>query len=328
LRDKHPYESSDAIKAAAVEALKKAKQRLSSGEFMNPEFTMDELRDALVAVICRGNFNSAPGPDGLRYLHLQQLLNTKLSTQFAQVYTDYCLMMLETEYTEVPDLVWKLHTMANLTALGTKKRPLACGFLDKRLIGSMYLQLNRAQLSAAFEAHGQHCVGTAAGAELIAVTLQIQHHAGNWIEALDVKNAFNSVKRQSLLEGLVDYAPSLVNYVAGTHAQVVPELLYHTRGGNQVVESQTGSQQGCSLGGLLFCCGLSIPLRAGRARVRTQAGLDQQDTVAFADDMFTAVADPAAPQSQCEFDQFGRGLAAIGCDLEMRKLVYLPPLGM
>eukprot|EP00953_Heterococcus_sp_UTEX-ZZ885_P015281 8611-Heterococcus_DN1.PRE.1 len=136
--------------------------------------------------------------------------------------------------------------------------------------------------------------------------------------------------RQAILKGLVDFAPDLVDFVVGTHAQVTPELLYQTRDGNQVVKSQTGSQQGCSLGGLLFCCGLSIPLRERQARLRAaheNKDVYQHDTLSFADDLFSAVIDPLNPRHQCEDGMFARHLARYGCKLDDGKERWLPPPG-
>ena len=64
---------------------------------------------------------------------------------------------------------------------------------------------------------------------------------------MDLRNAFNSVSRQSVLEALYVYAPQLIMWFAWSYG--VPSLLRH---GNYTILSQNGVQQGDPLSGLLF----------------------------------------------------------------------------
>ena len=77
----------------------------------------------------------------------------------------------------------------------------------------------------------------------------------NWNDAnfavfkVDMNNAFNSVSRQALLDGVANFFPELLPLVAWSNGS--PPLLWHSLG---CVSSQTGVQQGDPLGpGHVFC---------------------------------------------------------------------------
>ena len=64
---------------------------------------------------------------------------------------------------------------------------------------------------------------------------------------LDLRNAFNSVSRQSILDALYSFAPQLIKWFAWSYG--VPSILRH---GSYTILSQNGVQQGDPLSGLLF----------------------------------------------------------------------------
>ena len=75
----------------------------------------------------------------------------------------------------------------------------------------------------------------------------------NWNDAnfavfkVDMKNAFNSVSRQAVLDEVATFFPELLPWVAWSYGS--PALLWHPLG---CVSSQTGVQQGDPLGPMLF----------------------------------------------------------------------------
>ena len=83
------------------------------------------------AVIKKANPQSAAGPSGLRYSHLQAALCDELVEDLAAFAT------LVFSSRVLPQVFWTLHTSANLSALGQKARPVACGDVLRRVIGAV-----------------------------------------------------------------------------------------------------------------------------------------------------------------------------------------------
>ena len=65
---------------------------------------------------------------------------------------------------------------------------------------------------------------------------------------LDFRNAFNSVRRDTMLSMVAKVAPSIYNFCKNVYS-FQPILDYH----NKEIRSATGMQQGDPLGSLLFC---------------------------------------------------------------------------
>ena len=71
------------------------------------------------------------------------------------------------------------------------------------------------------------------------------HHA---VVKLDFRNAFNSVRRDNMLNAVLDLAPELFHFVHSVYSS--PSNLYW---GDKIIHSEEGVQQGDPLGPLLFC---------------------------------------------------------------------------
>ena len=95
---------------------------------------MDNLfEEATVkAVIKKGNPQSAAGPSGLVYSHLQAALCDELVESLAAFAT------LVVSSRVLPQVFWTLYTNANLPALGQKSRPVAYGDVLRRVIGAFF----------------------------------------------------------------------------------------------------------------------------------------------------------------------------------------------
>jgi hypothetical protein len=65
---------------------------------------------------------------------------------------------------------------------------------------------------------------------------------------LDFKNAFNTLRRDKMLESVKEYAPELFTFIHAAYGQA--SLLFC---GDHILESAEGVQQGDPLGPLLFC---------------------------------------------------------------------------
>ena len=71
---------------------------------------------------------------------------------------------------------------------------------------------------------------------------------GHLLLKLDFKNAFNTCRRDKMLESVKEYAPELFAFADSAYEH--PLLLFC---GDHIVESAEGVQQGDPLGPLLFC---------------------------------------------------------------------------
>jgi hypothetical protein len=327
LKAKHPWEDGELIAVTARAALDGATVAVAKGEDMLMVNSKQTREAAVRAVVCKANYHTAPGPNGLRYAHLQQLLTTQYAGKLIELLAEEVDMLLSFECPELTTLYWLLHTNSQLTALGvTKLRPLAIGEIECRLVGATFMTLHKQELATVFEAELQYAIGTPAGCELLAMIAQLHRSAGHWLELGDVANAYNTMSKQKILEGLALLVPALVPYFKRAYADNTPQLLYHLPEGNEVVLSHTGAQQGCPLGGLFFCAGLALVMRDINGYAAAHGALQ---TVAFADDMVTPVATGqfATDAHYQQFTQKEAALAAAGCTLSRPKTVFVPPPG-
>ena len=73
-------------------------------------------------------------------------------------------------------------------------------------------------------------------------------HPNNALLKLDFRNAFNSIRRDKMLEALRRLAPCLISFVYFAYSS--PSSLFW---GDKIIKSSEGVQQGDPLGPLLFC---------------------------------------------------------------------------
>ena len=146
LRSKYPTEDPAAIATGKAQAEQRAEITAAGEQEQQPNVT-SELLDAqgqipemenlfeeatVKAVIKKDNPQSAAGPSGLHYSHLQTALCDELVEVLAAFATlIFCSRVL-------PQVFWTLHTSVNLSALGQKGRPVACGDVLRRVIGSVF----------------------------------------------------------------------------------------------------------------------------------------------------------------------------------------------
>ena len=93
--------------------------------------------------------------------------------------------------------------------------------------------------------------GVPLGCEAAAHATRLYLHnmsPGHLLLKLDFKNAFNTLRRDKMLESVKEYAPELFTLVHSAYE--LPSLLFC---GDHIVESGERVQQGDPLGPLLFC---------------------------------------------------------------------------
>ena len=210
------------------------------------------------AVIKKANPQSAAGPSGLRYSHLQAALCDELVEDLAAFVFSSRLL---------PQVFWTLHTSANLSALGQKAIPVACGDVLRRVIGAVFCRRYGRKLADYFQPWGHYGVAVSGGVEIMAFTATLGFEEGCTIVSYDGANAFNSILyRHRFLPALAEIVPSVVPYAPNLYAREPPKLLFALDGGGlEVVESARGVQQGCNLGLLCYSAGSMKILKEFRA---------------------------------------------------------------
>ena len=274
LRGKHPTEDPAAIAIGKAQAERRAGITAVGEQEQQPNVTSEPLdtqgqipemenlfEEATVkAVIKKANPQSAAGPSGLRYSHLQAALCDELVEDLAAFAT------LVFSSRVLPQVFWTLHTSANLSALGQKARPVACGDVLRRVIGAVFCRRYGRKLADYFQPWGQYGVAVSGGVEIMALTATLGFEEGCTILSYDGANAFNSIYRHRFLPALAEIVPSVVPYASNLYAREPPKLLFALDGGgSEVVESARGVQQGCNLGPLCYSAGSLKILKEFRA---------------------------------------------------------------
>ena len=160
----------------------------------------------------------------------------------------------------MPESCWRLFRAAALTAIGAKRRPIACASVWRRLLGSIAAQCAKPLLAAAMATHEQYGFGVPSGVEHVAVAARLWHEVGGIVVQLDAENAFNTVDRAAIVNGLEHYCPRLLPLFQALYCgETPPELraCLQQRDGAQVddariLQSHLGCQQGDPLGPLWF----------------------------------------------------------------------------
>ena len=180
--------------------------------------------------------------------HLLHAVNCAVSDQSKQAITSITKLVNLASRGQLPVSVAPVFCSSSLTALKKLKcgvRSIAVGEVLRRLVAkciAKQTQTESAELG----------VGVKGGAEsIIHATkiafekLQLSQDAG--LLQIDFKNAFNSIKRNQILNAAVTLMPSLASFAIYCYSQ--HSHLYYS---NKSVTSRSGVQQGDPLGPLLF----------------------------------------------------------------------------
>ena len=198
------------------------------------------------------------GPSGLRYSHLQAALCDELVEDLAAFATLVFSSRL------LPQVFWTLHTSANLSALGQKARPVACGDVLRRVIGAVFCRRYGRKLADYFQPWGQYGVAVSGGVEIMTLTATLSFEEGCTFLSYDGANAFSSIYRHRFLPAPAEIVPSVVSYASNLYEPL--KLLFALDGGgSEVVEPARGVQRGCNLGQLCYSAGSLKILKEFRA---------------------------------------------------------------
>ena len=195
---------------------------------------------------------SAGGPDGLWPQHFKDLIAPGADD------SRQALVPALVSFTELvlngktPASIRPFFFGATLIALEKKGggvRPIAVGGSLRRLIakvaGMKVMNEMGGLLAPVQLGYGVH---RGAEAAVHAASLYIKNLGDKCVLKLDFKNAFNSVRRDKMLEAVQSFAPSLFPFVHSVYSS--PSKLFWE---DKIIESAEGVQQGDPLGPLLFC---------------------------------------------------------------------------
>ena len=198
---------------------------------------------------------TAAGPSGLRVQHLLDAASILLPTSICSSLRDIVSLLASGK---VPLLVSKYLAGGNLMALNKLKegnaydiRPIAVGEVLRRLTGKCLCSLTKHKATEFFQPL-QFGVACPAGTEKVIHGLRACME-GHWndddfaVVKVDMRNAFNLVSRQALLDECAVHFPELFPWAFwcyGSHP-----LLWHPLGH---LSSQSGVQQGDPLDPLFF----------------------------------------------------------------------------
>ena len=199
---------------------------------------------------------SAGGPDGLLPQHIKDLLSPTIgepATALLTALTDFINLVIAGR---VPSAMTAYFFGANLLGLNKADggiRPIAIGCTLRRLsskcVGASVSEEMESQLFPL-----QLGFGTRMGAEgavHAARSFLMDMASDHLLLKVDFQNAFNSIRRDVILEKTLSKAPQV--YPLAYSAYRHPSFLFF---GGDIILSSEGVQQGDPLGPLLFCLGI------------------------------------------------------------------------
>ena len=196
---------------------------------------------------------SAGGPDGLRPQHLKDLISPSANAggqSLLAALASFLELVLEGK---TPPSIRPYFFGASLIALEKKDggvRPIAIGctlrHLAAKVAGGKVMEDMGSLLAPRQLGYGIRggCEAAVHAARLYLLNINPNHV----LLKLDFRNAFNSVRRDKMLEAVQDLAPELFPFVHSAYAS--PSSLFW---GDKILQSSEGVQQGDPLGPLLFC---------------------------------------------------------------------------
>ena len=209
---------------------------------------------------------SSAGLDGVRPLHLRQLLSREAAESGRRLLTSLTALANLVLSGLVPECGRDALYGASLCALRKKSgglRPIAVGSVYRRLPGRIGARHIAAMLGPELRPT-QLGVGTPLGCE--AAVHAVREYIGTdttnsntprVLVKMDVRNAFNTIRRDAILTRIHERCPEL--YPMAHQAYHLPSPLHI---GDQTISSFSGVQQGDPLGPAAFALGVDACARA------------------------------------------------------------------
>jgi hypothetical protein len=160
-------------------------------------------------------------------------------------------------------------------------RPIAVDNIFVRLFGKCISKLRSVEIGDKLKSL-QLGVGISGGCEFIAHTVSnwgteiIQNpFSDNVIIKIDISNAFNSISREAIKDGIMRYCPYLLSYFLWAYGDATDLVLIN---GKVIGQSSSGVRQGDPLGPIFFSLGFHGPL------LDTKEAFPDVDLMAYLDD--------------------------------------------
>ncbi len=275
--EKHPSDDVVGIAAAIEEG------RIVLGAAGAPEVDYSFCTPAaLVRVLKEADPTSAPGLNGLRYMHLQVAVKATgdedggLAVAMARLWR-----MLLQHPQRFPPPFWALYSAGRLSAMGeTKLRPITVTSAFTRLIDAATVKALLPSVQDRLSAVGQLGVGTSLGVEQMALAVRLAYEGGQFIYTNDSRSAFQEISRVRLMKAAVAL-PAAFEYLITQFGAAQPDLLFHMDDGTAAhIASRRGVPQGSPWGPLWFALG-TLPVLESFQAYGPPAGVQ---LVAFLDD--------------------------------------------
>jgi hypothetical protein len=162
-------------------------------------------------------------------------------------------------------------------------------------------------------------VGTQDGAPIAARVAQLAYDSKCSILSIDITNAFNSIPRSVVEDGLTKYAPELLPWFR-TFYRAPSEL--RSSHGDKLGTSSTGVRQGDPLGPMLFCVAIQDALK--RINQTCSSSNAPIETIAYMDDIFLWTSHRHSNRlATTVFTEFQGILNDIGLTVNVDKCVML-----
>ena len=143
--------------------------------------------------------------------------------------------------------------------MGVFVRPIAIGDTLRRLVGKVLLRLPQVRQQIEGLQRRQTGIGVPFATKIIAMGVRqiADISTQDWaVLQIDVRNAFNSLDRTTMLQGAVTKALGTYNWLAWCYS--TPSPLFFQ--GHELASSTTGVHQGDAMGPLGFAPGLDVAL--------------------------------------------------------------------
>ena len=208
---------------------------------------------------------SSSGLDGIRPSHLRALLSDKTAEAGQRLLTALTALINLALSGRLPSFATRSFYGACLIALRKKDgglRPIAVGSVYRRIAAKVAATSASVMLGAELRPV-QLGVATRNGCESAVHTVRAYAELSDCsaeeriLVKLDVANAFNSVRRDSMLEVVQERAPNIYPFVWQGYSQAAPLFM-----GDSVILSQTGVQQGDPLSSLMFSLAIDTATRS------------------------------------------------------------------
>jgi len=245
----------------------------------------DETFNAVINDLSR---LSAGGMSGWTYDVIKQLLmDRNHSTNIRLTVQQLITSMLQGHGKEC-NSIWTSSRLLPLSKPNGKLRPIAIGEAWYRVLGRLVAKQTSSKVGQKLLPL-QFGIGISGGTEAIIHSLQLQKRhmltgAGNYdptdpdvILSIDLKNAYNSIRRGVIYNALAKYLPELqcfFHWAYGVHSPL------YLADGTLATTSETGVRQGDPISALVFCIGIQDTLKA------VQTKFPKTTIMAYIDDIY------------------------------------------